>query len=284
MESCLVLEGGALRGLYTAGVLDTLMEEEIYIPNAIGVSAGTLFGLNYYSNQKGRALRYNKKYAKDKRYMSVRSLIFTGNFVNKDFAYYKMSNVLDPFDNETYMKAKKTFYATVTNIENGKPEYLKITNPLEQMEELRATSAIPLASRIIRVADKRYLDGGLSDSIPIKKAEKLGYDKIVVVLTQPVDYQKKPYSSKIVKLMKIKYRKYPKLIEDVTTRHDRYNETLEYVKELEKKKKIFVIRPSKLLDVKLNNSDPDKYQEIYDTGVADCKKILKKLKKFLEEE
>lgn len=284
MESCLVLEGGALRGLYTAGVLDTLMDAGIYIPNAIGVSAGTLFGLNYYSDQKGRALRYNKKYAKDKRYMSVRSLIFTGNFVNKDFAYYKMSNVLDPFDNETYMKKDKTFYATVTNIENGKPEYLKITNPLEQMEELRATSAIPLASRIIKIEDKKYLDGGISDSIPVKKAEKLGYEKIVVVLTQPEDYQKKPYASKIIKLMKVKYRKYPHLIEDVLDRHTRYNETLAYIKELEKKKKIFVIRPSKLLDVKLNNSNPEKYQEVYNTGVEDCKKIIKKLKKYLEED
>ena len=284
MKTCLVLEGGALRGLYTAGVLDNLMDANIYIPNAIGVSAGTLFGLNYYSDQKGRALRYNKKYAKDKRYMSVRSLIFTGNFVNKKFAYYKMSNELDPFDNETYLKKDKTFYATVTNIETGKPEYLKITNPLEQMEELRATSAIPLASKIIKIEDKKYLDGGLSDSIPIKKAEKLGYDKIVVVLTQPEDYQKKPYSPSIVKLIKVKYRKYPHLLEDVINRHTRYNETLEYLKKLEKDKKIFVIRPSKTLDVKLNNSDPEKYQEIYDTGVEDCKKVIKKLKKYLEED
>ncbi len=130
MKVGLVLEGGGLRGLYTAGVLDTFLKNNIKVDCIIGVSAGALFGVNYYSKQIGRALTYNKKYAKDLRYMSIPSLILTGNFINKRFAFYKMSNKLVPFDNKTYKKNCKNFFAVVTNVKTGEAEYMAIDNPL----------------------------------------------------------------------------------------------------------------------------------------------------------
>ena len=145
---CFVLEGGALRGLYTAGVLDALYENNINIDCIVGVSAGSLFGVNYFSNQPKRVLRYNKKYCKDKRYISLLSLILTGNVVNKRFAYYKVSKILDPFDEETYIKTNKPFYAVATNIETGKAEYFLLKKPLEELEKLRASSAMPIFTRI----------------------------------------------------------------------------------------------------------------------------------------
>ena len=174
----------------------------------IGVSAGALFGVNYFSEQKGRTLRYNLKYCNDKRYMSVRSLLLTGNIVNKKFAYYKITHELDPFDEKTYEKNKKDFYAVVTNVKTGNAEYVKITKPVDQLEELRASSAMPFYSRIIHIGNNGYLDGAVADSIPIRKAMEMGYDRIVVVLTQPDGFRKPELTdknyNKIVKKYKLK--------------------------------------------------------------------------------
>lgn len=277
----MVLEGGGLRGLYTIGVLDTLLENNISIDGIIGVSAGALFGVNYFSNQKGRAIRYSKKYCQDKRYMSKRSLILTGNIINKKFAFYKVTKELDPFDNETFIKNKKEYYATVTNIETGKPEYIKITNPIEQLEALRATSAIPLASKIVKISNKKYLDGGISDSIPIDKCKSFGYQKIIVILTQPYEYRKKPISEKQLKIVKLKYHKYPNLIKTMENRYKNYNNTIERIIDMENKKDIFVIRPSKKININLLERDVSKIDEIYKLGISDCKKIIKDLKVYL---
>jgi predicted patatin/cPLA2 family phospholipase len=278
----MVLEGGSFRGLYTAGVLDVLMENNINIDEIVGVSAGALFGVNYFSNQKGRVIRYNKKYCNDKRFMSLKSLILTGNYINKNFAFYEVTKKLDPFDNDSFVKSKKNFYAVVTNIETGKPEYIKIKSPIDDLEVLRATSAIPLASRIIKINNKKYLDGGISDSIPVY-FNKDKYKKNIVILTRPIDYKKHPLSKSKERLIKFKFRKYPNLLNTMFNRHNAYNKVLEDIKEMERKKEIFVIRPSKPLDIKLNENNPEKLQEIYDLGVENCKKIIKKLKKYLEE-
>lgn len=277
----LVLEGGAMRGMYTAGVLDTLMKNNINIDGIIGVSAGALFGINYFSNQSGRVIRYTKKYSKDIRYISKLSLFLTGNIVNKNFAFYKVTKKLDPIDNQTFIKNNKDFYATVTNIETGNPEYLKITDPLNQIEELRATSALPLASKIIKINGKKYLDGALADSIPVAKCQSLGYDKIIVVLTRPKNYQKPPTSDKELKLIKLKYRKYPNLIKNIEIRHKNYNETIKKIIDLENKKEIFVIRPSKPIIIDLIERDKDKIQEIYNLGINDATKNIDNLKKYL---
>ena len=167
MKVGLVLEGGAMRGMFTAGVLDVFMDEKINIDGIIGVSAGALFGPNYFSNQKGRVIRYSKRFANDKRYMSIFNLVFTGNAISKKFAYYKVTKELDPFDNEMFKKTNKPVWAVATNVETGNPEYLEIKDVLNDMEKLRATSAVPLSSRIIKIDNKKYLDGIMSDSIQI---------------------------------------------------------------------------------------------------------------------
>lgn len=282
MKICFVLEGGALRGLYTAGVLDYLYDKKINIDCIIGVSAGALFGVNYFSNQPGRGLRYNLKYCNDKRYMSVRSLLLTGNIVNKNFAYYKVSNELDPFDNDMFKKNKKDFYAVVTNTATGLPEYIKITSPLEQMEELRATSAMPLLSRMIKINGNRYLDGAVTDSIPVLKAIEMGYDKIVVVLTQPLGYRKTDFSPKNMKRIMKRYKNHPNLVKALFNRSDMYNATLDKITELEEDKKIFVIRPSKSVEIDYIKKKKEDLQNIYDIGYNDMEKVYKDLLKYLK--
>lgn len=278
----LVLEGGGMRGLFSSGVLDVLMENNIEIDCIIGVSAGALFGANYFSKQKGRALRYNKKYLGDKRYISKKSLFLTGNLVNKDFAYYKITKELEPFNNEIFIKTNKEYYVTVTNIETGKPEYLKITNVYNQLEEFRATSAMPFASKIIKINNKKYLDGGISDSIPIDKCKSLGYKKIIVVLTQPLNYKKEPIDKKQSIMINLKYHKYPKLINTMKNRYITYNNTIKNIINMENKNEIFVIRPSKKINIPITTNSQEKIQEAYDMGVNICKKELSRLKKYLK--
>lgn len=278
MKVGLVLEGGAMRGMYTSGVLDVFMDNNIDIDGIIGVSAGVLFGVNYFSGQRGRVIRYNKKYAKDKRYMGIHSLLTTGNIINKDFAYYEVPTKLDIFDSETFKKSGKDFYAVVTNIEEGVPEYIKIDDVIRQMEVLRATSAMPLVSKIVEIDNKKYLDGAISDSIPIDKMKSMGYDKIIVILTRPTSYRKK---NKEGNLLKLGYRKYPKLVKLLENRHNDYNNTLDKIIEMEKNNQIFVIRPSREVKIKRIERDENKLQEMYELGIEDGKKSIKKLKKYL---
>ena len=264
--------------MYTAGVLDMFLEQQIKVDGIIGVSAGVLFGVNYVSGQKGRTIRYNKKYAKDPRYMGMKSFLLTGNIINKDFAYYEIPSKLDLFDEDTFKKAKIDFWATITNVETGKPEYIKLEKPFEQMELLRATSAMPLVSKMVDWNHQKYLDGGISDSIPVEKCKQLGYDKIIVVLTRTKDYRKtKPNMT----LAKIRYKKYPNLIKAMETRYQNYNQTLEKITQMEKNKEIFVIRPSKDLKLKRIERDTGKLQEMYDLGIDDTKKCLERLKQYL---
>ena len=277
----MVLEGGSMRGIFTTGVLDVLLENNIEIDGIIAVSAGALFGVNYFSKQTGRGIRYNKKYLGDKRYISTHSLLTTGNLVNKEFAFYKITKELDPLDNETFMKNNNDFYVTATNIETGQPEYLKITNVYEQLEEFRASSALPFASEIIEINNKKYLDGGISDSIPLDKCIDLGYEKIIVVLTQPLGFQKPPLGNKQLKMINLKYHKYPNLIKTMEKRYIKYNNTLEKIIDLENKKEIFVIRPSKRINLSIKDANKDKIQKIYDMGVNDCNKIIDSLKEYL---
>lgn len=279
MKVGLVLEGGAMRGMYTAGVLDVFLDENIEVDGIVGVSAGVLFGVNYLSKQKGRVLRYNKKYATDKRFMGIKSFLKTGNIINKEFAFYDVPFNLDIFDEKTYEESKTDFYATITNVETGKPEYVKVKNVFEQMELLRATSAMPFVSKMIELNGNKYLDGGIADSIPIDKCNELSCDKIIVVLTRPIEYRKKKPNSTIAK---IKYHRYPNLVEAINNRYKNYNDTVEKIIDMENKKEIFVIRPSKQINIKRIERDENKLQEIYDLGVEDCKSCLEDLNKYLK--
>lgn len=278
MSVGLVLEGGGMRGLYTAGVLDTFLEAGIKVDGVVSVSAGALFGVNFLSKQKGRAIRYNKKYASYPNYMGLRSWLKTGNVVNKDFAYYKVPMELDVFDEKAFEESGVPFYATVTNLATGKPEYHKVDNVFDQMELLRASSALPLASKIVEWKGQKYLDGGLSDSIPVDFARNLGFDKLIVVLTRPIDYRKKPSNGHVYKLF---YRKYPKFIEVASKRYQHYNDTIEYISNLENKGEVFAIRPSQNLEIGRLETNPDKYEEIYQIGVKDTKAIMEQLKDYL---
>lgn len=279
MKIGLVLEGGGMRGLYTAGVLDAMLDKNINVDGIIGVSAGALFGVSYVSKQRGRSLRYNQKYASDPRYMSFKSLITTGNFVNKDFAYYELPLKLDIFDEESFSKSKTDFYAAVTNVETGKPEYLKIINATIQIEELRASSSLPFCSKIVKINDKLYLDGGISDAIPVNKCLEMGYDKVIVITTRPLNYRKTKSNQLLPKIF---YHRYPNFVKAINTRYQRYNDTLDQLQELEKQNKIFVIRPSKLIKINRLEKNPDKMQEIYNLGLQDFQDNYQALQKYLK--
>ena len=279
MKTCLVLEGGAMRGMYTAAILDSLLDTNIKIDAVIGVSAGALFGVNYVSKQKGRVLRYNKKYVNDSRYMGIKSLITTGDIVNKEFAFYELPTKLDKFDEDEFFKSKTEFYAVVTNIETGKAEYKRIINDSNYVEYLRASGSMPFVSKPVEINGSKYLDGALGDSIPVLKAKEMGFDRIIVVLTRPIDYRKKKSNKTLSKLF---YRKYPKLINAINNRYKVYNDTLDKIIEMENNNEIFVIRPSKTVNIKRIEKDVDKLQEMYDLGISDFKKCLTKLKKFLK--
>ena len=280
MKVGLVLEGGGMRALFTAGVLDALLDvKELDVDGIIGVSAGALFGANYVSGQKERAIRYNKKYARDKRYMGFHSWITTGNAVNKEFAFYELPFKLDVFDQEKFKESKIDFYVVTTNVENGKSEYILIKDIFEQMEYLRATSALPFASKIIEINGKKYLDGGISDSIPIDYCESLGYDKIILVLTRPENTHKE---DKLNFLYKLVYRKYPKLVERLINMGKDYEVVLKKIKKLENENKIFVIRPPKVLKIGRLEKDENKIQEVYDIGLNTGKMEVNELLNYLK--
>ena len=281
MKVGLVLEGGGMRALFTAGVLDALLDiKELDIDGIVGVSAGALFGVNYVSGQKERAIRYNKKYARDKRYMGFYSWITTGNAVNEEFAFYEIPFKLDVFDQEKFKQSKIDFYVVMTNVESGKPEYVLIKDIFKQMEYLRATSALPFASKIIEINGKKYLDGGISDSIPIDYCEGLGYDKIILVLTRPKNTHKE---DKLNFLYKLVYRKYPNLVERLINMGKDYEVVLKKIEDLENKNKIFVIRPPKVLKIGRLEKNEDKIQNVYDiglnTGIKEKENLLKYLNK-----
>ena len=279
MKIGLVLEGGGMRGLFSAGVLDALLDlKELSVNGIVGVSSGALFGVNYVSKQKERAVRYNKKYADDKRYMGLHSWITTGNAVNKDFAFYELPYKLDVFDNETFKKAETDFYVVMTNVESGKPEYVLIEDAFVQMEYLRATSALPFASKIIEINGKKYLDGGISDSIPIDFCESLGYDKIIAVLTRPEGTYKE---DKLGFLYKLVYRKYPNLVNSLLNMATDYEKVLTKIKDLENKGKIFVVRPPEVLKIGRLEKNRDKIQKVYDTGLNTGLKELDNIVKYL---
>lgn len=281
MKIGIVLEGGAMRGMYTAGVLDILMDLDLKVTDMVGVSAGVLFGVNYPSRQKGRAIRYNKKYIKDKRYTSFHSLITTGNIINKDFAFYKLPFKLDVFDEKAYEESGIHFYATVTNVKTGKAEYIKVKNALKEMEVLRASSAMPYVSKIVEWSGNEYLDGGIADSIPVEACKKLGCDKIILILTRPITYRKAKTSRLVKNLNKIFYRNYPNLVKALNERNQNYNRQVENIIKMEKRGELFVIRPSKPIQMKRIEKDIHKLQEVYDLGIYDAKHCLDKLQKYL---
>ncbi|MDR1693942.1 MAG: patatin family protein [Lactobacillaceae bacterium] len=279
MKTGLVLEGGAKRGIYTAGVLDVLLENEIMPDGVIGVSAGAIHGASYVSKQAGRSIRYNMKYGNDYRFMSWRSWFETGDMVDEKFSYHELPEKLDPFDNETFMESKTKFYVTCSNLETGRAEHIHCTDLFKQIDYLRASASMPFVSRIVDVGGKKLLDGGISDGIPLKAFIDMGYDRCIVVQTRMAGYRKEP--NKIMNfLAKIKYRKYPKFVEAIKTRYKNYNDELDYIDDMNKKGLAFVIRPSKYVKVKRMEQDLGKVKEMYELGRSDALRELNNIRKF----
>ena len=274
----LVLEGGGMRALFTVGVLGAFLEKSLCIDTMVSVSAGALFGVNYVSQQKGRAVRYNIKFAGDKRYMSLKNWFKTGNVLDKKFAYYDLPMKLDVFDEKKFSESNINFYIVLTNIETGKAEHILIKDVFDQMEYLRATSALPFASKIIKIDGKKYLDGGITDPVPIDYCKKMGCDKLIVVLTRPKGKYKE---DKLNWLFKIVYKKYPKLVERLVNMENDYKKTLKKIIELEDKGEIFVIRPDEVLDIGRLETNKEKIKEIYNKGLEKGRKEIEKLEKYL---
>ena len=278
MKTGLVLEGGAMRGMYTAGVMDRMMDHDIHFDGVIGVSAGALFGVNYLSHQRGRVIRYNKKYNGHKDYMGLLPLLKEGNIVSTRYAYDRVPRLFDVFDNEAFKASGTDFYAVVTNLQTGQPEYMQVTDVYEQMDVLRASGSMPFVSKPVQIDGQYYLDGGVSDSIPFAFFEKLGYDRLVVILTRDLAYRKKAMSPLMIEAS---YHKYPEFAEQLKKRHEVYNRSVRMLKRKEEKGEIFVIRPSVPIQIKRIETDPDKLQQVYDEGRKDATEHMDQLLEYL---
>lgn len=278
----LVLEGGAMRGMFTAGVTDVLMENGINFDGAIGVSAGATFGCNVKSKQPGRAIRYNKKYCKDKRYCSIWSLIKTGDLYGAEFCYNILPNQLDIYDVQTYRENPMPFYIVASDCNTGKPVYKELkTCDANDLTWMRASASMPLASKIVKVDGYELLDGGMTDSIPLEYFENLGFNKNLVILTQPREYKKK--DNKLMWLMKIMLKKYPLIVEAMKNRAKVYNQEKEYVFKKEQQGDVFVICPETDLGVSRTENNPDELQRIYDLGRQTMQNNLENLKTFMSQ-
>lgn len=276
----LVLEGGGMRGIYTAGVLDVFMENGIGFDGVMGVSAGAVHGCSLVSGQMGRSIRYYKKYCRDKRFMSWQNFFRTGDVVDEKFCYHDLPERLDPYDYEAFNASDTAFYVTCTNVETGKPEYLRITDMKKQIDLMRASASLPYASRIVEAGGKKLLDGGCSDSIPVRAFQRLGYGRNVVVLTRPEGYVKKPERRGLARIF---YRRYPAFVKALESRPETYNRTVREIGEMERAGEVFVIRPSEALKIGRMSHDREEIVEAYKLGRRDAKKALGALKLWLGE-
>lgn len=279
MKTGLVLEGGGKRGIYAAGVLDVLLENNIWADGLIGTSAGAVNGCSYVSNQYERNLRYNIRFAKEKRYMSIYSLITTGNVVGTDFAYNILPNRLEVFDYDAFEKSPVAYYVTCSNVETGKAEYIQCKSLRgKNMDYLRASASLPYVSQIVEIDGKKYLDGGICDSIPLKAFQGMGYEKNLVVLTRPRGYIKKPENNLLANLY---YRKYPAFVTALRNRYAVYNRTLKYIEQQERQGNILVLRPSESIRVGRMEQDPERLKQMYELGKNDAGQMLDAIASFL---
>ena len=278
----LVLEGGAMRGLWTAGVTDVMMENNIWPDGLIGVSAGAAFGCNYKSRQPGRAIRYNTRYARDSRYSGVKSWLTSGNYFNAEFGYHTMPKELDIFDNDAFNRNPMDFYVVCTDVLTGAAVYQRLTEASEDTYDwIRASASMPLASKVVELQGRKLLDGGVADSIPLAYFESIGYQRNVVVLTQPSGYQKK--HNKLMPLMRISLRRYPKMIEAMDRRHIMYNRQLEYVAQAESEGRCLVIRPDGPIPIGHLSHDPQQMRLVYDMGRKVGERYIDKIKEYYED-
>ena len=276
----LILEGGGMRGIYTAGVLDLFLDHGLEFGHIYAVSAGVCHACSYLSRQRGRAFRVGTEYLEDKRYCSVHSLLTTGDIFGAEMCYDLIPNQLDPYDYETYDRYAGEFRAVITNCDTGQAEYPRLRDLHTDIQVVRASSSLPLVSRMVDIKGQQYLDGGIADSIPLARSIRDGNKKNVVILTRAEGYRKKP--NKAMAAIRLEYRKYPHLVEAIATRHERYNQTLGLIAEQEGNGSAFVIRPQTPPDIGRVEKDLEKLKKLYQQGYDQAREALPALMEFLK--
>lgn len=275
----LVLEGGAMRGLFTAGILDVMMEHGIEPDGIIGVSAGAAFGCNYKSRQPGRALRYNIRYARDKRYCSIRSLLLTGDLFNNSFAYHEVPAKHDVFDGDTFERNPMEFHLVCTDVLTGKAVYKKCDRSGHKFFDwVRASASMPVVSGVVDIDGMKLLDGGVADSIPLEHFESIGYSRNLVILTQPQGYVKRP--NRIMPLVRLSLRRYPEMVRAMAHRHEMYNRETAYVAEAEREGRCMVIRPDAPLPIGHISHNPEEMRRVYDIGRETAKRRIDEIVEY----
>ena len=281
MKKGLVLEGGAMRGLFTAGIIDVMMEAGVEPDGLIGVSAGAAFGCNYKSKQPGRAIRYNTRFAKDARYSGLKSLLTTGDYFNAQFGYHIVPYQYDLFDVAAFEQNPMEFIVVCTDVLTGQAVYHKMDRvDYDELEWLRASASMPLASKVVEVAGCKLLDGGVADSIPLAYFESIGYDRNVVILTQPEGYVK--HRTKLMPLMRIGLRRYPEMIQAMDRRYLMYNRELEFVRQAEREGRCLVIRPDEKLPIGHISHDPEEMKRVYQIGREMGDRYIERIKAFYQ--
>ena len=278
-KTALIMEGGAMRGMFTCGVMDVLLENGVAFDGAAGISAGAVFGCNYKSGQIGRPVRYNMKYCRDPRYCSIRSLLRTGDLYGADFCYRELPDVLDPFDREAFARNPMEFYAGATDTETGKCVYHRCSDGGEtDMLWFRASASMPVVSRPVRIGGHSYLDGGITDAVPYAYMEQKGYNRNVIILTQPKGYRKKPEA---LPAMRIFLRRIPKILEAMERRHEMYNRQMEELDRREKEMAALIIRPPEDLRIGHTERNPEELERVYRTGRREAEKRLQEIRHWL---
>ena len=280
MSTGIVFEGGGLRGIFAAGVIDYLLDKGIVFSHVMGVSAGACHACSYLSGQRGRSYAVSTDYLDDKRYMSMDNLAKTGDLFGVDFIYHKIPEELYPLDNEHFKERGATFRVGVTNCLTGKAEYLQVRDMVEDVDMVRASSSLPLLARMVYINGIPYMDGGIADSVPIKASEAFGCEKNVVVLTRPAGYRKEP--EKLMKVIAMKYRKYPEMVEALRHRSEVYNETMDYIDAGVEAGTIFRIAPMGELEVGRLEKDAGKLRKAYLEGYYVAEGLGEKLEEFLK--
>ena len=279
MKKGLILEGGAMRGLWTAGIIDVMMEHDVWPDGLIGVSAGAAFGCNYKSRQIGRAIRYNMRFAHDSRYSGIRSLLTTGDYFNAEFGYHIIPKQYEIFDDEAFNRNPMAFMVVCTDVETGRAVYQQLDEAnYDTYDWIRASASMPLVSRVVHVGGRKLLDGGVADSIPLEYCESIGYDRNVVILTQPLGYQKG--HNRLMPLMRIALRRYPEMIKAMDHRHVMYNKQLEYVAQAEREGRCLVIRPDEKIPIGHISHDPVEMHHVYQLGRTIGERYIERIKDY----
>ena len=280
MQTGLVLEGGGMRGMFTMGIVDLMYERGISVDGIVGVSAGAAFGCNYKSHQPGRALRYNMAMMGSRRYMSVGNLLRTGNLFDAEFCYHTVPTEIDIFDAAAFAADPTVFYVVCTDVVTGEPVYQRLDSAdYEALEWIRATSSMPLVSKPVKLGGRLLLDGGMVDSIPLQKAEQLGYGRNIVILTQPRGFRKQP--SRLMPLFRLFMRKYPKVVEAMARRHEMYNRELDYILGQERQGRALLIFPDAPLCIGRTEKNPMQMHHVYCLGRRKGEEYLERIRTFI---